>query len=248
MPSVPHDGEITTGHLLDGRVRHDQFLTGHRTGIEPVLLAAMVPARAGASVIEGGTGTGAGLLCLGARVQGISGVGIERSESLAALARANFRANGFDSFSVVTADISVFRAERAFDHAFANPPWFSIDSTRSPDGARDAARRAEPGLLTLWAERLAACLRPRGTLSIIIPATSLPSCLLALETAGCGSPVVLPLWPRAGVAAKLVLVRGVRQGRGPCRLLAGLVLHDGSGAFTAAAQSILRDGLALSGD
>ena len=48
--------DITHGHLLDGRVRYAQPAKGFRSGIEPVLLAASIPARAGQRVLEGGTG------------------------------------------------------------------------------------------------------------------------------------------------------------------------------------------------
>ena len=66
---------------------HEQPKLGHRTGIEPVLLAAFVPARAGDSVLEGGTGSGAGLLCLTVRVADLRAVGVERDPEMAVLAR-----------------------------------------------------------------------------------------------------------------------------------------------------------------
>ena len=59
------------GCLLDGRVRYAQPASGsdgYRTGIEPVLLAASIPAQAGQRVLEAGVGAGAGLICLAARV------------------------------------------------------------------------------------------------------------------------------------------------------------------------------------
>ena len=69
--------DVTEGHLLGGRVRYAQPRVGYRTGIEPVLLAAAVAARAGERVLEAGCGAGAGLLCLAARVPGITGLGVE---------------------------------------------------------------------------------------------------------------------------------------------------------------------------
>ncbi|MDE2577133.1 MAG: SAM-dependent methyltransferase, partial [Rhodospirillales bacterium] len=62
---------------------------------------------------------------------------------------------------------------------------------------------------------------------------------------GCGSLAVLPLWPRPGRAAKLVLLRAVRGGRGPSEMLPGLVLHRADGGFTAEAEAVLRGGAAL---
>src|SRR5277367_7136876 len=82
--------ELTEGHLLGGRVRYAQPRDGFRSGIEPVLLAAAVPARAGERVLEVGSGAGAALLCLAARVSGVVGLGLERDAALAALAADNF--------------------------------------------------------------------------------------------------------------------------------------------------------------
>lgn len=231
--------------LLGGRVRHAQRADGHRTGIEPVLLAASIPAAPGVRVLEGGTGSGAGLLCLAARVPGVVGVGIERDPALADLARANIAANGFPALSVLTADLDAARPQGAFDHAFANPPWHHPAGTPSADPRQEAARRAAPGLLALWVARLAAPLRHRGTLTFALPAAMLPDALAALAAAGCGSPAVLPLWPRAGRPARLLLLRGIKGGRAPCALLPGLALHAPQGGYTAAAEAILRDAAPL---
>jgi len=233
------------GTLLGGRVRHTQPVAGHRTGLEPVLLAASIPARPGQRVLEAGTGAGAALMCLAARVSGLSGTGIERDPGMARLARANAAANGFADLEIVTADIATWQPGCRYDHAMANPPWHDPGASASPDTLRDAARRAAPGLFATWATRLATSLRPRGTLSLALGAGHLAAGIAALGAAGCGSITVFPLWPKAGRPAKLVLLRGVRGGRGPTRLLAGLVLHADDGTFTGAADAVLRDAVAL---
>ncbi len=233
------------GTLLGGRVRHAQPEAGHRTGLEPVLLAASIPARAGERVLEGGTGSGAALLCLAARVPGVAGLGLERDPAMADLGRRNLAANGFSGLAVEEADLTAWRAVAPFDHALANPPWHDPAATASPDSGRDAARRATPGLLAAWAAALAGALRPRGSLTLVLGADHMAQGLAALSGAGCGSLAVLPLWPKPGRAARLVLLRGVRGGRGPARLLPGLVLHQESGAFTPEAQAVLRDGEAM---
>lgn len=236
--------QTTEGTLLGGRVRHAQPVAGHRTGLEPVLLAAAVPARPGERVLEGGTGSGAALLCLAARVPGLRGVGVERDPAMAALACANAAANGFDGLDVVAGDVTALRLDGVFDHALANPPWHGT-GTASPESLKETAKRGAPGLIAAWARALAAPLRHRGTLSLIVAAPALPAALAALAAAGCGSPAVLPLWPRAGRPAGLVLVQGIKGGRGPCRVLPGLVLHADGGGFTTAAEAVLRGGEAL---
>ena len=58
----------TEDWLLDGKVRLRQPAMGYRVAIDPILLAAAVPAVAGEVVLELGSGTGAAALCLHHRV------------------------------------------------------------------------------------------------------------------------------------------------------------------------------------
>jgi tRNA1(Val) A37 N6-methylase TrmN6 len=238
---------LTEGTLLGGRVRYRQPAQGFRTGIEPVLLAASIPARPGETVLEGGTGAGAGLLCLAARVPGLRGIGVERDPALAALARANAEANGMVGLDIRADEVASLPAGLAWDHAFANPPYHTAPGTPSPDARRLAAKRAAESVWADWPRALASGLRARGTLTLIGPAAALPEMLAVFSAAKCGSLTVLPLWPRAGAAAKLILIRAVKGGRAPARLLAGLVLHESGqgGGYTEAAERVLRGGAAL---
>jgi tRNA1(Val) A37 N6-methylase TrmN6 len=243
MPASYSAGQSLTEDLfLGGRVRLLQPASGFRSGMEPVLLAASVPARPGQRVLEGGSGTGAGLLCLAARVGGIEGVGVEQDAALAALASRNAAANGLSGLSFVAGDVLSETDLGRFDHAFANPPYHPPQGTHSPDPARDAAKRGYPGLLEGWAHALGTGLRYHGTLTFIVPAWALADTLAAFAAARCRARAVLPLWPRAGRPAKLAVIQGVKQGRTPLRLLPGLALHAESARFTAQAESVLRDG------
>ena len=237
--------EVTEGTLLDGRVRYVQPRCGFRSGIEPVLLAAFVPARPGEHVLEAGSGAGAALLCLAARVPGMRGTGLERDPDLAALAARNAAANGFAGLRFQTADVLAAEPAGPFDHACANPPYHKGGGTGSPLPAREGAKRAGPGLLGAWTGALARRLRPGGSLTLVLAAGGVPEVLAAMAAAGIGGASLLALWPKPGRAAKLVLLRGVRGGRGPFRLLPGLVLHHETGGFTAAAEAVLRGAAAL---
>lgn len=235
----------TEGFLLDGRVRHSQPAHGFRSGIEPVFLAAAVPARPGQQVLEAGTGAGAALLCLAARVPGVLGTGIELAPELAALAAANAAANGFTGLTIQAGAIEALPPGSRFHHAMANPPYHAAGSPASPDPARERSKRAPSGLLAGWIAAMAAALLHRGSLTLIVAAPAVPDCLAAMAAARCPASVLFPLWPRAGRAARLALLRGVKGGRTPLRLAPGLVLHGPDGAFTTAAQAVLRAGEAL---
>ena len=87
-------------------------------------------------------------------------------------------------------------------------------------------------------------LKSRGTLTLIYPAERLDH-LLSLLTGRFGDIRVLPLWPRAGVPAKRVIVSARRDARGPLSLLPGLVLHGEGQGYSPAADAILRDAAPL---
>lgn len=237
--------ETSEGGLLGGRVRYAQPCQGFRSSLEPVLLAAAVPARRGERVLEAGSGSGAALLCLAARVPDITGVGVERDAELAALARGNAAANGFLGLRFVAAGIAEAGDLGGFDHALANPPYHSQTGTASPDSMRRLAKQGSPELLIEWTGAMAGCLHQRGTLTLIVRDAVLPDALAALAAAGCGASALFPLWRRTGDSSKLAVVRGVKGGRGPFRLLAGLALHGADGSFTPAAEAVLRDGAGL---
>jgi tRNA1(Val) A37 N6-methylase TrmN6 len=236
---------ITEGTLLGGAIRYAQPKAGYRTGIEPVFLAASVPARAGERVLEAGVGAGAGLLCLAHRVPGVTGVGVEIEPAMAAIAAANLMANGTPGVTILTGDVcALAEAAGAFDHAMANPPWHD-DAGSLPEGAlRRRAKMAASGLAAAWIAALARPLRARGTLTLILPPRAVPESLEALAAAGCGAPLLCPLWPRPGREPRILLLQAIKGGRAAFRLLPGLFLHDDAG-YTAAAEAILRRGEAL---
>ena len=88
---------LTDDHLLGGRVRFSQPARGYRVAIDPVLLAAAVPARAGERVLDAGAGTGAASLCLAARVPECRIVGLELQRPLQRIASHNVTQNGLDA-------------------------------------------------------------------------------------------------------------------------------------------------------
>ena len=62
-----------------------------------VLVAAAVPARAGEHVLDLGSGVGAAMLCLAARVPGLVLTGVERQADYADLARRNAEDAGHEA-------------------------------------------------------------------------------------------------------------------------------------------------------
>lgn len=246
------EDELTRNGFLGGRVQLWQPMRGYRAGVDPVLLAAAAPARGGEAVLELGCGAGQALLCLGARVPGLSLAGVELQAPYADLARRNAQANGQD-IDVFEADLSALPEalkQRQFHHVIANPPYYKAGahSQAHDDGRKLALGEGTP--LADWITAAARRLAPKGYLHMIQRADRLPDML-----AGCsgvlGSIEVLPLAPRQARAAELVILRARKGGRADFRLHAPLILHQGTrhdrdgDSYRAEISAILRDGAAL---
>ncbi len=235
---------LTDDTLLDGRVALRQPAQGLRAGHDAVLLAAAIPAKPGQTVLEAGCGAGPVFLCLMARIPGLRVVAVERDPTLAALARDNAARNGWAGQVTVlegdVADPALRQALPDVAHAFANPPYWPA-GTPPPEALRAGATHADAVPLAAWTGFLAHRLARLGSLTLILPAARFADGLAALAESGCGSPALLPLWPRPGQAAKRVLVTARRGGRGPARVLPGVALHDGDGT----AEAVLRGVAAL---
>ncbi len=231
--------------LLGGRVRLVQPATGLKAGLDAVMLAASIPARAGQVVLDAGCGAGAVFLCLLARVPGVSVVAVERDPGLAALAAENAARNGV-SVQVLLGDIAdpelIARLPR-LHHAAANPPFWA-GGTTPPAALRAGATHGADRPLAAWCAALLARLRHGGTASLVLPAARWAEATAGLRAAGGGTVALRPLWPRAGVPARRVILSARAQGRGPDAVLPGLVLHADTG-WTPAAEAILRDAAPL---
>ena len=245
MTASPNPEAATdAGHgLLDGRLHLHQPAEGYRAAIDPVLLAAAVPAVAGQSVLELGFGVGTVGLCLASRIEGVSVTGVEVQEDLAALARRNIDTNHFaDRVEVWAADIADLPAEiraETYDHVMMNPPYFEPRSSRASPLPSKALANTESHLgLGDWLEAGIRRLRHRGSITVIHSADRLDELLSELGDRA-GSPEIYPLWPKADRPAKRIVVRAVKGGRASLVMHPGLVLHQADGEYTEAARRIL---------
>lgn len=233
--------------LLGGSLRFEQPARGYRVAIDPVLLAASVTLARG-QVLDLGAGTGAAALCLASRVAAVSVTGLEIDAATAALAARNAARNGLHArVRVEVGDAA--RLPRAllgaFDAVITNPPYGAVASASpSPDPTKRRATVEGEASLESWLRAAHRALKPRGRLFMIHRADRLVDLLGALGPR-FGDIDVIGLWPRAGAAAKRVILRARRDARGPARLHAGLVLHAADGRFTVAAERVLRGGESL---
>jgi tRNA1(Val) A37 N6-methylase TrmN6 len=236
--------DTSQDRVLDGRVSLTQPLRGYRAGLDAALLAAACDANAGERVIEAGCGAGGALLAAAVRREGARFTGIERDPQALALAKANIAANGLaDRVEALAGDVarrfSGLKLE-AFDAAVANPPFFDDPGAlRGPAKEKAGAWLADDGL-SAWVQFLIKAVREGGTITVIHRADRLGD-LLSLLAPKAGSIQVRPIQPFADQPAKRVLVRAIKTGKAPLRLLPALVLHERDGGkHSAEAEAILR--------
>lgn len=223
---------VTEDRVLNGGVRLRQPARGYRAGLDAALLAAACDAGPGQRVLEAGCGAGGALLAAAARRPDTRFVGIERDTAALALAQENIALNGLgDRVEVIEGDVAVRFSSlglEPFDAAMTNPPFFDDpDSLRGPAPDRRAAWMADDGLAT-WIGFLSKGVREGGTLTLIHRADRLAD-ILTLLGEKCGGIQVRPIHPFADQPAKRVLVRAIKTGKAPLRLLPALVLHDHGG-------------------
>ena len=237
---MPQGPGITQGTLLGGRVPYAQPRDGYRTGIEPVLLAASIPAEPGDRVLEAGCGAAAALLCLLWRIPGLHATGVELDPETAALARHNLTANS-RAATIMTADVTRHPTPPFYDHILANPPWHDPASTAPALPRRALATHG--AVLRHWIAALVPAVAPAGTLTLILPdaQTSLATALLATDLPHIS---ILPLAPKPGRPPTLALIQA-RHGPPTQTRHPPLTLHTSEGPYTPALQAILREGAPL---
>jgi tRNA1(Val) A37 N6-methylase TrmN6 len=241
--------ETTIDTVLGGRVILRQPRDGYRVAIDPILLAAACPAHPGETIVDLGCGIGTAALCVARRVPETQCVGVDLQSTLIAYAQENAAANRLDdrvrflAGDILDPTLEIY--QRGADHVIVNPPYLPRGrATVSQNPIKALANVEGAADLAAWAAAAARAVRPGGRVTFVHRADRLPELLAAL-TGDFGAIAILPLHPKAGAAARRVIVSGLMGQRGPACLLPGLVLHDADGNFTPDAQQLLRDGGAL---
>jgi tRNA1(Val) A37 N6-methylase TrmN6 len=239
--------------ILGGRLVVRQPRRGHRVGHDAILLAAATAAQGGERAVDFGAGVGAAGLALARRIEGLAVTLVEIDPGLADLARYNAECNEL-SPRVRAVCLEVGASASAFISAglapgvaacvLMNPP-FNAPQNLSADRGRRLAHAGTPDTLRQWVGTAGRLLRPQGALTLIWRADGLDVVLETLA-ADFGGLAILPVHPKPEMPAVRVLVRAIKGSRAPLSLLSGFLLATADGEPTPAAESVLRDGAALS--
>jgi tRNA1(Val) A37 N6-methylase TrmN6 len=214
--------------------------SGHRSGIDAMLVAAAVPEGLEGKVADFGAGAGAAGLAVAARCPKATVSLVENDQVMAEFARRTIQheSNSALSFrlSVLEADVSLSGndrvnsglCDRSFDFVVMNPPFNSSRDRATPDTLKAAAHVMSDDLFEAWLRSAAAVLRPGGSMTLIARPQSLQDILHACA-GRFGALQILPVLPRPDEPAIRIIVLGTKGSRAALSLLPPLILHGPSG-------------------
>lgn len=234
-------------YVLDKQVRLRQPAGGFKTSLDSVMLAAACPTAVGDHILDLGAGVGGASFCVLYRVPGTQITGVEIQPDHVALATENIALNNADGRAAfIHADIRDYDGG-PFDHVICNPPYLEA-GTHTPSPSEKKARAHGHGETTLtdFLDAGFRNLKSGGSFTIIHRADMSDKIIQGLGKK-FGAIEIIPLWPRAGVAAKRVIIRALKDRRSPAILHAGLVLHEENGDYTPETDAVLRRAAALQG-
>jgi tRNA1(Val) A37 N6-methylase TrmN6 len=234
--------------ILGGRVKLLQMQAGLRAGLDAVILAAAVPAKAGEKILDVGCGTGAAGFCVAARVPGIHLTGFDIQNDLLDLAKQSAALNGWRS-DFVCGDVRDKTAlpVDSFDHALCNPPYMQPGTWYdTPDAVRSKQLGKKEGdaLLADWIDCLQRVVKPSGSVSIIHRADHADKIIQALGSR-FGGLEIWPLHPHAGEDANRIVIRALKNRKSPAIFHPGIILHSPNGSWTGEANAVLENASSL---
>lgn len=232
-------------HTIDafhrGRFRLIQpSAKGHRSGVDAMMLASVVPDDFSGRIADLGAGAGAAGLAVLSRCGNATATLIERSELMAECARQSLALPENHLFSgrcdIVRADITSTGKTRIasgiqdnyFDFAIMNPPFNEAKDRATPDTLKAEAHVMTDGMLEKWIKTAAAIVKPGGSVAIIARPASMLELLTALQRR-FGGLIILPVQPRPHEAAIRIIIKGVKGSRAGLTFYPPLVMHHETG-------------------
>ncbi|MGV1790676.1 tRNA1(Val) (adenine(37)-N6)-methyltransferase [Rhizobium sp. A37_96] len=217
---------------------------GHRSGMDAMLLAALVADERAIRVADLGAGAGAAGMAVASRLDRAEVVLFERSPDMAEFARKSLLLpeNGrfANRVSVIEADVTLTGKERneaglvddSFHHVIMNPPFNDASDRLTPDALKAEAHAMTDGLFEKWIRTAGAIMIPGGQLSLIARPESIGEIIAACGRR-FGGIEITPIHPREGENAVRILVTGIKGSRARLALRAPLTMHgEGTHKFS----------------
>ncbi|KEC56235.1 tRNA1(Val) (adenine(37)-N6)-methyltransferase [Bartonella rochalimae] len=218
-------------------------LRGHRSGMDAMLLAGLVPSGFKGKVVDLGAGAGAAGLAVASRCDEAHITLVERSSFMISYAQKTLMLQQNEKLAsrvcLLKVDITLRGKERlkaglmdnAFDFAIMNPPFNSSEDRKTPDEEKLEAHVMSEAMFENWFRCASAIVRPGGYLGLIARPQSLNDILYALK-GRFGNVCIVPVHSHAETAAIRILFYAKRGSRAGLSILPPLVMHEsGSHVF-----------------
>ena len=217
---------------------------GFRFSLDALLLAAFAGQwEVRGRVLDLGTGCGVVGLAVALGHPDSVVVGLDASPVMLNHARENARRLGLEKrFAVLQGDVANPGGLRpgSMDLVVCNPPYRDPRTGRAcPDAVKNAARFETGAGLADFIRATAFFLGNKKPYAFIHLAERADDLLVLLRESRLRPKVLCFVHPRAEDAARMVLVRGVKNGGSGLRVAPGLVLHEGQGEASRLTAGIL---------
>nr|WP_246588298.1 methyltransferase [Bartonella raoultii] len=223
---------------------------GHRSGMDAMLLASLIPKNFKGKVVDLGAGAGAAGLAVASRCLETHVTLVEQSSFMVSYAQKTLLLKQneklVDRICLLEADVTLKGNARvkaglrdnSFDFAIMNPPFNSPEDRKTPDKQKSKAHVMPEEMFDNWLRSAAAIVRPGGYLGLIARPQSLNDILRALE-GRFGGICIIPVHARAKTTAIRILLYAKRGSRAALSLSPALVMHEGEGhAFSTRIDAI----------
>ncbi|WFU09672.1 methyltransferase [Rhizobium sp. CB3090] len=217
---------------------------GHRSGMDAMLLAALVADDRKIRVADLGAGAGAAGMAVASRLEQAEVMLFERSPEMAEFARKSLalpeNARFASRVAVVEADVTLTAKARndagliddSFHHVIMNPPFNDASDRLTPDALKAQAHAMTDGLFESWVRTAGAIMIPGGQLSLIARPQSIAEIIAACGRR-FGGVEITPIHPREGENAVRILVTAIKGSRARLALRAPLIMHgEGTHKFS----------------
>ena len=236
--------EYTLDKFLGDKVLLKQSKEGLRATSDSVLLAALVPAKKGETVLDVGAGNAVIGCCINARVP-CAITAIEIQNSLCDLIKENALKNNCE-IALFQHDIFATKdplKAHLFHHIVTNPPFYENSKNTRQNLEQRKAYVADFDLKK-WLEYCLKHLKAKGSFSMIHRPEMLAQ-ILPILTKKLGNIEIFPIVSKEGESANRILIRGYLNKKGPLTLHSPLIMHTNGGKRTELAEKILRRGKAI---
>lgn len=224
--------------------------TGHRSGLDALLIAAGLPLNAKGLVVDLGSGSGvAGMAAACANLE-LTAVLVEKNKLMVDLANKSLGLEKNQHFAtrlrVLEADVMLSGLEREkkglapnmADFVIMNPPYNHEGQRASPDKIKAEAHVMGVSGLDSWMRTAAAILKPGGTLIMIYRTEKLGE-VIACSTGRFGGVSIVAVHSKEHEPAKRLIFKMKKGSRAPLKILPCLVIHNDEGGPTDVADSLL---------